>query len=62
MASLSVVTRSFTRRSSRIVTSTIPEPPPAKSTWVTVPTSTPPTRTGEPDFRPFTSFMSALTW
>ncbi len=59
---LCVVTRDRTRRSRRISTSTIPLPSGAKSTLVTVPTSTPPTRTGAPCFSPLTSDISAFTW
>src|SRR5207247_6315333 len=44
----------------RMSTSTSPLPF-ANSTFVTVPTSTPPTRTGAPGLSPLTSFMVALS-
>src|SRR5437870_7508310 len=60
LASLLVVTRDWTRRSSFMVTSTIP-PFLSKSTCLTVPTSRPPTRTGAPVFRPLMSDMRAFS-
>jgi hypothetical protein len=57
VARLSLVMRSRTRRSRRITTSTMPRG--ASSTRRTVPTSTPPSRTGAPGFSPLTSDMSA---
>ena len=58
---LSVVIRPLTCRSRRMSTSTRPAADsPAKPTFVTDPTSTPPTRTGAPGFSPFTSDIRAL--
>ena len=56
-----VVIRDITRRSSRMSTSTMPLPSGAKSTLVTVPFSTPPSRTGAPALRPLTSDIRAFT-